>query len=83
MLEVPSLYRGHKLLALRLYFYYKDQYLLLIHKYRTIFCLYRLLPQINVHKDMRTALFCVVCILPFFIICSIAVSHQLYKTFST
>ena len=69
-------------------FYYKDRYLLLIHKY---YCKYvflhtylsyyilsvsfgsllsaivHLLPQINVRKDMRTALFYVVCALPVFI----------------
>ena len=74
--------------VLLLYFYYKDRFHLLIHKY---YCKYvsihtylshsilsvsfdsllsaivHLLPQINVCKNMRTALFCVVCALLVFI----------------
>ena len=71
-----------------LYFYYKDRFLLSIHKYyckyvvihtylsHYILCIsfgsllstiVHLLPQINVRKNMRTALFCVVCALPVFI----------------
>ena len=88
MPEVPSFYRGHKVRTRGLYFYYKDRFLLLIHKY---YCKYvilhtylsyyilpvsfgfllsaivHLLPQINVRKEMRTALFYVVCTLPVFI----------------
>ena len=33
MPEVPSFYRGPKVLTLGLYFYYKDRFHLLIHKY--------------------------------------------------
>ena len=68
-----------------LYFYFKDWFLLLIHKYyckyvvihtylsHYILCvlfgcllsvIVHLLPQINVRKNMHTALFCVVCALP-------------------
>ena len=72
-----------------LYFYYKDPFLLLIHKYyckyvvihtylsHYILCvsfgsllsaIVHLLAQINVRKNMGTALFCVVCTLSVFII---------------
>ena len=75
-----------------LYFYYKDRYLLLIHKYyckcvflhtylshyilsvlvgSLLLAIVHLLPQINVRKDMPTALFCVVYALPVFIISAI------------